>query len=187
MKPFYQRTGFIIAMLIVLPPLGIYLVLKQSHWDNRRRTAAVILSACWFIVLLIASAIGTDDPETPEQTSPTALSSDSRSAEYGVDLPETTQPETQEEEPSAAEQPPTVEPGTEKAGAPSTTRSPSPARDTPADDPPGDDIGYTYVLNTNTKKYHRPSCRDVKRIKPENYATSSTIPPGYSPCGHCHP
>ncbi len=49
-----------------------------------------------------------------------------------------------------------------------------------------------YVLNMSTLKFHRPSCKDVKRIKPENYATTSTgrndlIAQGYSPCGHCNP
>ncbi len=49
-----------------------------------------------------------------------------------------------------------------------------------------------YVLNTNTKKFHYPSCRDVSRIKAENYSTMSgtrddAINSGYSPCGHCNP
>lgn len=50
----------------------------------------------------------------------------------------------------------------------------------------------SYVLNTSTKKFHRPSCRDVPRIASQNYATSSQsrsdlISRGYSPCGHCNP
>lgn len=50
----------------------------------------------------------------------------------------------------------------------------------------------TYVLNTNTHKFHCQSCKDVQRIKPENYATSSEsrdelIAQGYEPCGHCNP
>lgn len=49
-----------------------------------------------------------------------------------------------------------------------------------------------YVLNNNTQKFHNPSCNDVKKIKPENYGTSSSsreelISQGYSPCGHCNP
>lgn len=31
----------------------------------------------------------------------------------------------------------------------------------------------TYVLNTNTKKIHHPSCQHAKKIKDSNYATSS--------------
>lgn len=50
----------------------------------------------------------------------------------------------------------------------------------------------SYVLNTSTMKFHRPSCRDVPRIASQNYATSSQsrsdlISRGYSPCGHCNP
>ena len=48
----------------------------------------------------------------------------------------------------------------------------------------------TYVLNTSTLKIHYPSCQDVKKISPDNYATSSeTIDDlrsqGYTLCGHC--
>ncbi len=48
----------------------------------------------------------------------------------------------------------------------------------------------TYVLNTSTKKIHHPTCNDVKKIKPSNYATSSSstsdlMAQGYSLCGHC--
>jgi len=50
----------------------------------------------------------------------------------------------------------------------------------------------SYVLNTRTRKIHRPSCRDVPRISPNNYATTNRskedlISSGYSTCGHCHP
>lgn len=50
----------------------------------------------------------------------------------------------------------------------------------------------SYVLNTSTMKFHRPSCSDVPRISPSNYATSSQsrselISRGYSACGHCNP
>ncbi|MBO5147026.1 MAG: hypothetical protein J6C19_16120 [Lachnospiraceae bacterium] len=47
-----------------------------------------------------------------------------------------------------------------------------------------------YVLNTSTHKIHLPSCRDVKKIAPQNYETSnqsieSLISQEYSRCGHC--
>lgn len=50
----------------------------------------------------------------------------------------------------------------------------------------------TYVLNTSTHKFHRPSCKEVKKIAPKNYATSSEgrntiISQGYSPCKKCNP
>lgn len=50
----------------------------------------------------------------------------------------------------------------------------------------------SYVLNTNTHKFHYPSCRSVKKISPENYSTSNgsrdeIISQGYDPCGICKP
>lgn len=47
-----------------------------------------------------------------------------------------------------------------------------------------------YVLNTSTMKAHKPNCRDVEKIAPENrwdyYGTIEDIQSmGYSPCGHC--
>ena len=50
----------------------------------------------------------------------------------------------------------------------------------------------TYVLNTNTKKFHYPSCGSAKKIATKNYAESnesrdSLIAQGYSPCGNCDP
>lgn len=50
----------------------------------------------------------------------------------------------------------------------------------------------SYVLNTSTMKFHHPTCRDVKKIAPQNYSTydgsrDDVIGQGYSPCGHCSP
>lgn len=54
-----------------------------------------------------------------------------------------------------------------------------------------DTNGVTYVLNTNTKKIHYPSCDSVEKIKPKNYATTddynSAIAQGYVPCKKCNP
>lgn len=52
--------------------------------------------------------------------------------------------------------------------------------------------GETYILNTNTHKFHYPSCGDVGRIKNSNKQTytgsrDKLISQGYTPCGHCDP
>lgn len=49
-----------------------------------------------------------------------------------------------------------------------------------------------YVLNTNTKKFHYPSCGSVQDMKEKNkeYYTGNRqtlIDQGYSPCGRCKP
>lgn len=49
-----------------------------------------------------------------------------------------------------------------------------------------------YVLNTNTKKFHYPSCKSVTQMaahnkKVETTTRGSLINRGYSPCGNCRP
>ena len=51
---------------------------------------------------------------------------------------------------------------------------------------------YSYVINTNTGKFHYPSCSSVRQMKEKNkwYFTGTraeVINMGYSPCGNCHP
>ncbi len=50
----------------------------------------------------------------------------------------------------------------------------------------------TYVLNTNTKKFHRETCSSVSQIKEENFQKVQTSreeleQSGYSPCKNCNP
>lgn len=50
----------------------------------------------------------------------------------------------------------------------------------------------TYILNTNTKKFHKPDCPSVKSTKAENKKEVTTtrselISEGYEPCGRCKP
>lgn len=52
--------------------------------------------------------------------------------------------------------------------------------------------GETYVLNTNSKKFHYPSCSSVKQIKEKDrkeYTGSrdDVIAQGYEPCKKCNP
>lgn len=49
----------------------------------------------------------------------------------------------------------------------------------------------SWVLNTSSMKIHYPSCREVKKIAPQNYSTSNLseselIANGYTTCGVCH-
>lgn len=50
----------------------------------------------------------------------------------------------------------------------------------------------SYILNTNTKKFHRPSCSSVKQMKESNKKSSSEsrdalIAAGYDPYKKCNP
>ncbi len=53
-------------------------------------------------------------------------------------------------------------------------------------------INTTYVLNTNTKKFHKSECTSVKDMKPQNRlktdkSREELINNGYSPCKSCDP
>ena len=50
----------------------------------------------------------------------------------------------------------------------------------------------TYILNTNTMKFHYPGCRSVNQMsehnKQEVFASrDELLAQGYSPCGNCNP
>ena len=60
-------------------------------------------------------------------------------------------------------------------------------------DPAGKDVSEnSYVLNTNTHKFHRPSCSSVDDMKDKNKLLSNEsreeiIQQGYKPCARCSP
>lgn len=52
--------------------------------------------------------------------------------------------------------------------------------------------GTKYIVNTNTRKFHNPSCYSVQRMSESNtWRTNESrdklISEGYEPCGNCHP
>ena len=63
-----------------------------------------------------------------------------------------------------------------------------PEKDTPSEEP--EEI--TYILNTNTKKFHQPYCSSVQDIKDKNkrettQSREEIISQGYQPCKRCNP
>ena len=61
-----------------------------------------------------------------------------------------------------------------------------------ADTSQGDEQTRTYVLNTNTRKFHLPGCKSVSRMKARNkqevtMARSEVMAQGYEPCAQCNP
>lgn len=59
------------------------------------------------------------------------------------------------------------------------------------DNPDQQETSSQWVLNTKSMKIHYPTCREVKKIAPQNYSTSN-LPEselkaqGYTTCGVCH-
>lgn len=82
----------------------------------------------------------------------------------------------------------TVSVTTEKAAA-AAGNAGAAVSEAAADGEPG---SVSYILNTNTKKFHYPSCKSVAQMKEQNKKEFSgtreeVISMGYDPCGNCHP
>ena len=75
------------------------------------------------------------------------------------------------------------------AGAEEITRGTEPVVPEVIENQP---MAASYVLNTNTMKFHYPDCASVYQMKDKNkeYVSATRdeiISWGYSPCGNCHP
>lgn len=72
-------------------------------------------------------------------------------------------------------------------------QEPAPAPEpTPVPEQTPAQVSLTYILNTNTKKFHYASCASVKQMKEENKQESSgsrdeIVAQGYVPCKKCNP
>ena len=69
------------------------------------------------------------------------------------------------------------------------TAVPASAPTAPPTDPPA--LTYSYVLNSNTKKFHRATCGEINKMNESNKVFSNdrddTIQNGYAPCKKCNP
>ena len=89
---------------------------------------------------------------------------------------------------------PTEAPTPAPTATPTDALTPTPT-DAPAENPsplPTQPIEYKYVLNTNTKKFHRPGCASIRDMLEENKAFSNAtreeiILQGFDPCKRCKP
>lgn len=94
--------------------------------------------------------------------------------------------ESKLEESAQPEQPPTVV-------VPAPTPTPKP-EEQPSEEPEAGNQSSqaSYILNTNTKKFHYPSCSSVDDMKEKNKqeffgSRDEAVAQGYSPCGRCKP
>jgi DNA-entry nuclease len=84
--------------------------------------------------------------------------------------------------------------GTNEATTPAVTQpeTTQPATQQPTETSQPTATSADYILNTNTKKFHYPSCSSVGQMSDKNkkeYTGSrdDLISQGYSPCGRCNP
>ncbi|MFD4158542.1 excalibur calcium-binding domain-containing protein [Streptomyces hydrogenans] len=127
-RRWWQHPALIIVLLVVFPPVGIVLA-WLGRWTNRTKTVATVLSALWFVFVLV-----TDPPKEPGKDDPkpavTATATATPTPEPGSASPT---PEPTTESPRPTPEPTTQAPTTE-APTPTpepTTEAPEPAPTTP--------------------------------------------------------
>ncbi len=151
------------------------------------------------------SEVSEDDISEHDTSDPDVSGADTseNDTETSSELSEEESAPAQEDTPAASTAPADAQSGTQTAGDTTALDGAAPAGNadvTASDDAAPTDTGtssqeaaaISYVLNTSTMKFHYESCRDVDRIKAENYAAftgsrDDLIAQGYSACGHCHP
>lgn len=181
-KPFYKKIWFIALMLFLFAPAGIFLLWRYTKAHKFIKVVVSVIAFLWFVFWAIAFDADTTD------VSPSDVPSGSEIVEEVVNETNSTITQTEKETEKPTEQPATEKP-TNKQPATERTTTPAvkPTKPTEPTTTKPTQAEITYVLSTDTKKYHLPSCYHVEKIKPENYQESKTVPSGYTPCGTCHP
>lgn len=239
-QPWYTKTGWIITLLILFFPVGLYLMWKHCKWG--KKTKGIVTAVVLIFALLCsgdseepdssgnrnlsvssqssqeessstADFVAIEEIERTEETSAEELSTaEETTTEEETSLPETTVEEVvaevlvpdteftehsaqdipdrnlivtpQEESSISAQTEATPAPETQPTIAPTQTVAPSTAAPIAA--------GTQYVANTNTGKFHYPSCSSVDQMKNKNRwdytgTREDLISMGYVPCKRCNP
>lgn len=141
---------------------------------------------CVTILLLLSlTACGgaAPQPEAIERSAPAEIVA-ADAAPVQVEEPSEQQDEPEAE--AASSESVEAEPVADPAPEPVLTSDPEPAQESAGKEE------QEYVLNTNTRKFHKPTCASVGDIKESNRkdvvaARDDLIAQGYKPCGRCKP
>lgn len=185
--PFYTKNWFVLIMLFFFAPLGIFLLWRRKKWSKAVKIILTAVSLYWFMFVIFVNfpyapeSVYSDTTNSfiTEQTENNEIYSKVTVTEIETESDTSklyTETESRKTNGSSGNNiqhadsytPPT----TEKSTVPATHPTPT---------------GEKFVLNTNTKVYHRPTCRYVEKIKPENYLAASQVPANYRPCKVCNP
>ena len=189
--PFYTKNWFVLIMLFFFAPLGIFLLWRRKKWSKAVKIILTAVSLYWFMFVIFVNfpyapeSVSSDTTNSfiTEQTQNSEIYSEATVTETQTESDTSkfyTETETETEKNSGSgssgnniQHTDSYTPATtEKSTAPATHPTPT---------------GEKFVLNTNTKVYHRPTCRYVEKIKPENYLAASQVPANYRPCKVCNP
>ncbi|MCH5296345.1 MAG: hypothetical protein J1E85_01600 [Ruminococcus sp.] len=210
------KNWIVILLLIVFFPIGFYLMWAKTNWKKVIKIVVTIIISLYFIIWITPTPKSGNNKTNAntyfsETTAPTT--EELTTVELTTVEPTTVAPTTVElttAEPTTVEpttvEPTTVEPTTAKPTEKSTKKPTEPTTKKAVSsssasknsnnnfqtyDNKEQQNTTEYVLNTNTMKVHKASCRHVKKISPENYATISSLQDayskGYEACKTCNP
>ena len=135
--------------------------------------------------VLITTTITTTTSTTTETTTSTTVTTTVTTTTETTTIPETTTTESPTEPPTLPPTEPPTEPPT-----PAPTEPPAPVIEEPQ--PVEQNNDTTYLVNTDSNKFHYPSCRTIKNYDDPHWEERSCdrqqlLDEGYSPCGVCNP
>lgn len=145
---------------------------KEDSTDTSTKSKIASYGIALICALILGSCTASSQAKDiePNETVPTAVTTET--------IAETTEATTEA----------TADPTTEATTEATTEPPAEPTTEATEEEP----IGNTYILNTNTKKFHYPSCSSAKETKENNKKTfigtrDEVIAKGYKACGRCHP
>lgn len=196
---------FVLLAAVLTAPSSKWQTFLRKYVSGTIRTIAIVVLVVLFMCTLPAtdnSGDVTSPTETTEatETIPSTSATEATSTQETV---ETTSPTEMATESTAA---PTTEPPTTPSTLPATEPTSAPTEPPAPTDPPEttepptqatepeetEPVGTTYVLNTNSHKFHLPSCSSVDQMSEKNKrvfvgSREEVIQMGYEPCQNCHP
>lgn len=201
MKSKTRSNVAIILALIFFFPLGIYWMWAKSNWKKASKIAITTIFAVLCLLVVITPPEDTTDVglTTTQTTEITTTSvTDSVTEKETSDTQTTTKPNTTSTEPTTTKPTTTqtITTTTPTITGSTTTKSTTTKQTTtkPTTTKPATTVAEnntrTYILNTNTGKFHYPGCRAVGRMNESNKQSVSAsynemISRGYFPCGIC--
>lgn len=178
---------FAVAAFIFIPVNRIFEKL-DSELDPKYRKRATAITAGIFLVcgLLAFTTAGSHTSSSQEPDSTATTTTTAVTTTTAAETTTTTTKATTTTTTTTTEATTTAAETTTAA-----TEPPAPAQEeTPAEQPAGNTRNY--VINTNTGKFHYPSCSSAKRISDANRSEytgtrDDLIAQGYVPCEKCNP
>ena len=198
------------VLLIFLPPIGIvYMWVTKKDFTQKTKIILSVVFSLWFIIALasgndnnttnqqsVANKVSTKEQNTSSINNKTTSATKETQSTIAKteNTTETQIQETTSTEESIIEPEPTInEENNENDSNNNAEANENNNEETePYITATTSANVFTYVLNTSTKKFHVPSCSDVKKIKNTNYSEytgtyDEVTSMGYVACKRCHP